>query len=148
MREPVRKVIDQQAYVFHQMPAKASLKLLTRIIKIVGAPIGAGVGSMGGAGDMLEREINLESVVTSLCDRLDENQVERIIDELLSQARHEGEGEVSAPHTFEALFGGNLPHLFKVVMAAFEAEYGNFFGGKPVLQSLAARAGMTLAKQT
>lgn len=148
MREPMRKIIDGQGYVFHQMPAKESLRLLVRITKIIGAPVGAAANSMGKSEAALDQDINLESIMSSLCDRLDEHEVERIIDALLSQARHEGEGELSNQQTFEKLFGGNLPHLLKVVMAAVEAEYGNFFVGKPVFQNLVKMAGMTPAKQT
>lgn len=134
MREPVKKVIDGEQYTFCQLPPKKSLKLLTRILKIIGAPIGAAIGTWDGAGpaedveNILDREIDLGAVVRQLCDRLDENDVEYIVDMLLSQVLHAGKGEVSK--VFDEHFGGRLTHLFKVIFAALEVEYADFFDGK------------------
>jgi len=127
MREPVKKVIDGEQYTFCQLPPKQSLKLLTRILKIIGPALG-GVVSGGNVESILELDIDLGMIVSQLCNRLDENDIEYIVDMLLSQVLHSGKGDLS--RVFDEHFGGRLPHLFKVVAAALEVEYGDFFGGK------------------
>lgn len=151
MREPVDKVIDGETYTFCQLPPKKSLKLLTRLLRIIGPTVGAamegiGAGNLGNVAALIGADIDLSVIVTALCDRLDENEVEAIIDTLLSQVIHNGQGEVSKK--FDALFGGRLPHLFKVVGEALRVEYGDFLAGMPDLSALGARAGMTPAKPT
>ena len=147
MRNPVEVMIDGEEYTFCQLPPKRSLKLMTRIIKIVGAPLGAALnGTKSGQVDLkavMEADIDLSLIVTALCDRLDENEVEAIIDELLSQVIHVGSGEVSKK--FDAHFAGRLPHLFKVVGQALKVEYGDFLAAVPDLKALFPRAGTTPA---
>ncbi len=147
MRNPVEVMIDGEEYTFCQLPPKRSLKLMTRIVKIVGAPLGAALnGTKSGQVDLkavMEADIDLSLIVTALCDRLDENEVEAIIDELLSQVIHVGSGEVSKK--FDAHFAGRLPHLFKVVGQALKVEYGDFLAAVPDLSVLFPRAGTTPA---
>ncbi|MEW5803911.1 MAG: phage tail assembly chaperone [bacterium] len=130
MREPVRKDIDGEQYTFYQLAPKKSLKLLTRILKIIGGPIGTAIGKDGmsmKAESLFDLDIDLGAVVGHLCRNLDENEVEAIVDSLMSQVFVDGKGEVSK--VFDEHFGGRLPHLFKVVFAALEVEYGSFFDG-------------------
>jgi hypothetical protein len=147
MREPVEKIIDGEQYTFCQLPAKKSLKLLTRLTRIVGPSLGAALGtsSEGAVGikAMLDRHLDLGAVVAALCDRLEENEVEAIVDTLLSQVIHAGQGEVS--QKFDVLFAGRLPHLFKVLGAALQLEYGDFLAGGGVTAALAkvGRTAMT-----
>jgi len=143
MRTPVELTIDGEQYTFCQLPPKRSLKLLTRIMRIVGGPLGA---SFKGGKPALDADIDLSVVVTALCDRLDENEVEAIVDELLSQVICAGRGEIS--RQFDAHFAGRLPHLFKVLGQAIRVEYGDFLAGLPDLGAVLARAGMTPAKPT
>ena len=139
MREPVEKIIDGERYTFCQLPPKRSLKLMMRILRIVGPTLGVAVdgvkGSVTGAGvdvqSLMAADIDLARIVAVLCERLDQNEVEAIVDDLLSQTIHAGQGEVS--RKFDALFGGRLPHLFKVVYAALLVEYSDFLAAGPVL---------------
>lgn len=150
MREPVEKVIDGDTYTFCQMSPKQSLKLLTRIVKIVGPTIGAAVdGAKIGGMDIaavIEQEMDISKIVSALCDRLDENEVEAIVDGLLSQVIHSGQGEVSK--RFDVIFGGRLPHLFKVLGEAIKVEYGDFLAGLPDLSTIAAGTGMIRGRST
>ena len=127
MREPVKKTIDGEQYTFCQLPARKNMKLLTRILKIVGPALGGAV-SGGDVESIMDLDIDPGAIISQLCSRLDENEVEYIIDSLLSQVLCAGKGEVSK--VFDQHFGGRLPHMFKVVAAALEVEYGDFFGGK------------------
>ena len=132
MREPLERTIDGEKYTFCQLPAKKSLKLMTRIVRIIGAPIGAALGELPD-GDkvsmevLLDRNFNMGAIVAALCDRLDEDEVEAIVDTLLSQVIHEGAGEISKQ--VDTHFAGRLPHLLKVLAAALSHEYGDFLAG-------------------
>jgi hypothetical protein len=150
MRNPVEVMIDGQQYTFCQLPPKRSLKLMTRIIRIIGAPLGAALNNVkSGQVDiraMMNADIDFSVIVSALCDRLDENEVESIVDELLSQVLHAGKGEVSKQ--FDALFGGRLPHLFKVLAQALKVEYGDFLAGMPDLSAFMPKAGTIPARST
>jgi len=132
-RESKTKTIDGEQYTFYQINPRQSMKCLTRIIKLIGGPMGLGMDTNGldnskDIEDILGSNVNIGVIVSGICDRLDDDNVEYIIDTLLSQTIHKGKGEVSK--SFDELFAGKLPHLFKVVFAAMEVEYGDFFGGK------------------
>lgn len=142
MREPVKKTIDGEQYTFYQMNPRKSLKLMTRILKLIGAPVGTAFGGHEKTKSVFDQDINIGVIVEKLCDRLDENEVEYIIDQLLSQVTVAGKGEISK--VFDEHFAGRLPHLFKVVFACLEVEYGDFLAGLSGLtKSLGGRAGMT-----
>ena len=148
MRNPVESTIDGEQYEFCQLPARQSLKLLTRLMRIVGPTLGTAVNGIASGGldieSVLDADIDFSSIVTALCDRLDENEVTAIVDELLSQVIHQGRGELSK--VFDAHFSGRLPHLFKVLGRALQVEYGNFLAELPDLGAVLARAGMTQAR--
>jgi hypothetical protein len=127
MREPVRKVIDGEEYTFCQLPPKQSIRLLTRILKIIGPALGGAV-SGGNVQSILDLDIDPGMIVSNLCSRLDESDVEYVVDVLLSQVLHSGSGDISK--VFDQHFAGRLPHLFKVIGTALEVQYGDFFGGK------------------
>ncbi len=150
MRNPVEVKIDGEQYTFCQMPPKRSLKLMTRIIRIIGAPLGAAFNGIkaGGAdiGSVMDSDIDVSMIVAALCDRLDENEVEAIVDELLCQVLHAGRGEVSKQ--FDVIFAGRLPHLFKVLAQAVKVEYGDFLAAMPDLSGWLPKAGTTQASQT
>ncbi len=143
MREPVERTIDGETYTFCQMTPTASLKLMVRIARIIGAPMGGIMGDAKVGKDILEQDIDVPGIVSSICANLDQDEVVEIVKAALSQTIHTGKGEVSKQ--FDLIFAGRLPHLFKVVGTALEVEYGDFFGGKPVFQGLLKKAGMTLA---
>lgn len=127
MREPVQKVIDGEQYTFCLLPPRQSIRLLTRILKIIGPALG---GALSGSNveSIMDLDINPGVIVSQLCNRLDEGDVEYIIDMLLSQVLCSGKGDLSK--VFDQHFAGRLPHLLKVVGSALEVQYGDFFGGK------------------
>lgn len=129
MREVVKKIIDGEEYTFCQLPVKTSLKLLTRIVKLIGGSIGKGIGDSGSIDDLGDLDINVGMIISQLCEKIDDDLVTYIIDTALSQTMHSGDGEISKCFDMHFKKTG-LPHLFKVAEAALEAEYGDFFGGK------------------
>ena len=146
MREPVKKVIGGEEYTFCQLPPKKSLKLLTRILKLIGPALGGAMSEDGDAKNIMDLDLGM--VVSQLCARLDENEIEYIIDMLLSQVLHSGKGNLA--QVFDQHFAGRLPHLFNVLGAALEVEYNDFFDGKisDILSGVKAVGGAFRMNQT
>ena len=129
-KEPVKKSIDGQDYIFGRLPVKQSLKQLMKIMKIAGPAIGAATKSSGvsSVSSIMDSDIDLESIMKNLCDHLDEDSVFDIIDIFMKNILFEGK---LLSDVFDSHFGDHgLIHLGKVVVEAAKAEYGDFFGGK------------------
>jgi hypothetical protein len=146
MRELVTKSIDGKLYEFQQFNTTKSLKTLSKLTKFLGEPLMLGLAALGvnpaksvpGAAPItakgfLDRELNGEALakaVAALVDRLDETDVVELVKTLTSESvlcDHK-------PIVFDEHFRGDIGHLFKVIGAALEAQYGNFLGavtGRP-----------------
>jgi len=126
-RDLVKKVIDGETYGFQQFGAKQALKVLTRLTKIVGEPMALAFTAAKGEGKLSTRDIDpdiLASAVRALMERLDEDNVVDLVETLTaSHLLCNGKQIV-----FDVHYEGKLGHLFKVLMAALEVQYGNFFG--------------------
>ena len=130
MRETVKKTIDNQEYEFGQFPATGSLKILTRLAKIVGDPLGMFATAFGSdpKKNFLDQNISgdvINKAVKILVSNLDENEVIDIVKALMSQVLCEGKPIVN----FDVHFQGRLGHLFKVIKACIEVQYSDFFEG-------------------
>ena len=144
-REPIEKVIDGDKFIFYQLPPRKSLNLLLRIFKIIGSPLGNAIGSNQiNQKGILDSNIDIGSVVTSLCEKINVTEVELIINELVSQVICEGQGEVLK--NFDNIFAGKIQLLFKVVYEMLNIEYSGFFGGKSVLQEFLKRTDISQKK--
>lgn len=129
-REPVQKSIDGINYTFCRLPVKQSMKQLIKIMKIAGPALGSAANSLdsGSIASIMEADLDYESVISNLCDNLDEDSIDTIIDVFMQNTLH---GATSLSEIFEPHFGEHgLIHLGKVVAQAAKVEYGNFFGGK------------------
>ena len=91
-KEPVKKSIDGQDYIFGRLPVKQSLKQLMKIMKIAGPAIGAATKSSGvsSVSSIMDSDIDLESIMKNLCDHLDEDSVFDIIDIFMKNILFEG----------------------------------------------------------
>lgn len=143
-REAVEKTIDEEVYTFHQMKPRKSLKVLIKLFKLIGASIGKAAEGMQNKDveSILDIDIDIGAIMGLLADRLDETETEQIIDLMLEQVAHKGKGEVS--NAFDDLFTGRMSHLLKVVGAAMEVEYADFFGEGSVVQGFLKQAAVNL----
>lgn len=135
MAKLVQKKIDDKEYQFGLLnPFKAS-RLLTKLTKIVGPAL----GSMSKGGDVKSiMDMDLSGVMEDLCSRLDEDELESIMITLFEQVLCEGDKMTQA--FVETEFKGSVSTLYKVVFAALEVQFGDFFVGKGVLASLKKKA--------
>jgi hypothetical protein len=123
------KEIDGHVYQFSKFGAKKSLKILRRILGIIGEPFAVAMGSAKGDGKLFERQIDpsiLAGAIKSLIDRADEDTVIQLMEDLCGESGCLCDGKKVL---FDTHYESRLPHLFKVFRAALEVQYGDFFGG-------------------
>lgn len=141
-RELVEKYVDGTEYKIEQFPATKSLRILTTLTKILGEPLSMAfaLAKNEGMNDEKEAEI-LGKAVGTLCAKLDEDQVIHLVKELVASCL-KGEG---AKIQFETEFQGKIGHLFKLLKAILEVQYGDFLGE---LSSLTGGSEMTARQGT
>lgn len=148
MRNEEERTIDDEEYTFYQLGALKSHSLLLKIAKIIGPVFGEMVNSTEGDGKkegldaLLDANIDLSTIIDGLFERADESTVNKIMLTLLSQVTHNGDDGVGAlkkDAIIDNHFMGRLPHMYKVVLAAAEVQYGDFFAEGGILDNLKAK---------
>lgn len=128
-RELIQKEVDGRLYEFQQFTTTVALKTLSQIVQLVGEPLAAlGLGDAGK--QILQREVDLEKAAKALVAELagaGTDDAIKVIKSLVSG------DHVLCDHNkvlFDDHFRGpdGLSHLFRVVWAALEAQFGNFLG--------------------
>jgi len=136
-KQIVKKEIDGAKFTFYYLIPRISTKLLIRLIKIIGPSFGkAFPDSDVKLKDIADIDIQIGPAVDALICRFDEDEVQDIIDILLATVLHEGQGNLGEEAARNELFTGNLSFMFKVVGAALEVQYTDFFGGKLELKNI------------
>ena len=138
MRENKTKTIDGEDFTFYQLnPFKAN-RLLIKLVKIAGPALGSLANSkdVKGVQGLMDSDFDAKALLDSLCDKLDEDQVDSIFKELLSQVHHSGEGSLEKEAACDVFFKGKINLMYKVVFAALEAQFGDFFGANGVFAGL------------
>jgi hypothetical protein len=126
-RELIRKSVDGQDYEFQQFGADKALRLLTRLMKIIGEPMAIGVGALQGPGSLLDKNVDggvLGKAVRALSEKLDEDSVITLVKEFVGEGACVCNG---AKVIFNTHYEARLGHMFKVLKAALEVQYGDFF---------------------
>jgi hypothetical protein len=123
----VEKQVDGSTYEFEKWGAEESLATLAKILKIVGKPLSQLVGSFGSEDGkkLLDQEIDsnlLGSAIGSLMESMDEGSTLALIKKLSSEKVLCDGAKIS----FNLHYQDRLDHLFRVVKAALEVQYGNF----------------------
>lgn len=127
--------IGQNTFTVSQLPAMRALKLSARISKLIGPALAAAAGET----------VNMESVARALFDRLDPDELEKILRELLDTTAVRGAGsDKSGPvmGLFDVLFAGDqLAEVVPLVQFALKAQFGALFTALvPAAASLRAKA--------
>lgn len=145
MRQMVQKEIDGQKYNINPMAPTKAVKLISRIMKLVGGSASAK------AGDGIETQ----DIAAKLLERLDEELVLNIVKDSLDGVnfiKPEGDSEVKfikaqVADIIDAHFGQfPLTHLFKVVWASLEVNFGDFFGESGGLGNMLSKVTSLQAK--
>ncbi len=135
-REALEKSIDGRKYQFTQYGAKEALKMLVRLSKIIGKPMAlsyAALGEKGADGSPQIKGDILAQAIDALMQNAHEDEVLDLCMKLASKdCLCEGR-----QIDFNMHYEGQLPHMFKVIKAALEVQYGNFFGALNDLPGMA-----------
>ncbi len=123
-----------QYQMLYLVPSK-SVKVLTRLMKIISEPLGKALGSMESgeskAESFLNQEINGDLVgkaIVALGERLEEETVWNTIVELLSTVEKANEHNGFSKVTVDVDFRGKIGHLMKVVAKSIQNNYHDFLG--------------------
>jgi hypothetical protein len=131
-----KKEIDGHLYEFEQFGAKKATKLLVRIGRIAGGPLAivgtqiVGQKDRKGLAEKLNSAEVISRVIEALTQKLDENEVLDIIETFTGGDKVLCDGKkISFDHHYQ----NRLDHMFRVLWAALEVQYGNFFGALTAL---------------
>lgn len=124
--------IDGLQYEFQKWGADDSLRVLSRIARIIAEPAGVVIGNLvvGSKGDIKKLldfdfdEDMIAKAIRSLMLNLDEDVNLALIKKISS----EGVMCNGAKISFNTHFQDKLDHLYDVVLAGLEVQYGNFLG--------------------
>ena len=126
--------IDGETYTVTQFPASKNLRLWTRIVRLLGEPLGALVqGAVAAGGLALSAAVDIQGAVKALAEKLEPLEFESLVRDLLSGTFVKGvgpDGNVVAKDVadvFDGLFAGRMTTLFKVLAFVMEENYADFF---------------------
>lgn len=136
-KEPVKKMIGNYEFEFFAFPPREGLKITTRLLKLIGEPLGLVLDSANtaeGKGNIVSRlmEGNIAGdtfsrAMRSLTDRLDENEVIDTIYLLLSRTHIRAPGDHGTRAlNMEVDFAGELGLLIEAAVASVEVNFGSF----------------------
>lgn len=145
--------IDGQKYEFEKWGAEEALSNLLKLSKILGKPLGIAFGAVGKPEEgmpgqkLLDKELDpniIAMAIEALTNNLDEASAISLIKKLSSQNVFCNGAKI----IFNVHYQDKLDHLFKVVYAALEVQYGNFFSAVLGLVGTKQRGVMKRASQT
>lgn len=109
-------------------PGRQGVRMSARLGKILSSFLKA---APSGTGDnkgkkLLDRDVDFSALSTALVENLDEDHVERLILDLLTYTRVNGQ-EVSKPEIFDMVFAGEYGLLLGVLKFVMEVNFTSFF---------------------
>lgn len=129
MKRTTEIVVDDRTYSVSQYSATKGLKLLPKIVKVIGKPLSV----LSGAG--LDAEVTgelLSGAIGDLADALDEGAFERMTKEILETTRMMS--PESRELVFDVDFMGRYWHLIKLLKEVISFQYNDFLAGITGLQ--------------
>lgn len=118
-------VVDELKYEFEKWGAEDSYDTLLDLAKLCGKPIGLAVSAFGGGN--LDEELRpdiISTVFQSIVDGIGDKSVTKAVTKKLVSEKCFCNG---AKINFNTHYQDRLDHMFKVMWAALEVQYGNFF---------------------
>jgi hypothetical protein len=123
-----------------QLPARRALALKTKLIKLFGAPVARLIGStpLSGVVSQLEKQVNADTLVPAieqLVGTLSPEHFFQLILECFASTTVEsenGEHLGVSETSFDVLFSGNLPLMYKALWFTLKVNYADFFGERGI----------------
>jgi len=138
--ETRKKTIDNVEIAVTHLPARTAMRLKIKLVKLLSPSIGqifGGLGKVSKNTSLLDLEIDMSLVSTAiekLSERLDEQEFENLIFEILACTRLDGR-EIDTG-CFDTEFAGNLNLMYKIIWFTLEVNYGSFFGANGIGMNL------------
>lgn len=131
-----KRTIDGDEYEFTQFGAKESIRILSRVLKLVGEPMTLAYASFkddpeGTAKSFFDRDFDkmiLSKAVGAFAERMDDEAVLDLIETLTAKSNVICNG---AKIDFNSHYEQRLGRMFKVLLAALEVQFGNFLEELP-----------------
>jgi len=130
-KEPVEKIIEGEEYTFYYLDPDTSIDVLEKIIKLIGPSIGSAFSKEENINikDIMNLNINIGDAIATLSHNISAKETKYIIKILCKNIFCKGRGKLSDIVVYNDLFTGNLKLLFKILVIAFEVQYGDFLEG-------------------
>lgn len=124
-----KRTIDGNEYTFYQFPATQGTKVLMRLAKLVGEPLGMlgggvlkdGIQSAVGA----NAETAIGKAVKALTENIDVEDTFDLIKTFFDHVQHKGN---ALSDIYDVHFQGKYSLIVKLLKVAIEVQFGNFFG--------------------
>lgn len=121
MRNIVEKQVDSHTYAFTKFETSKGLDILERLIQLVGEPI-AMMGGMSAEEGVDQNDSSiLAKAMGALQSGMSKQKTAPLLKDILVGATCDGK-----PIGFEIHFAQRYGHLFKVIWAALEVQFGDF----------------------
>lgn len=117
--------VDGSVYEFEKWDADTALDVLLDIVPLVGGPLGAALGSIA-TGEGLDTELNPQ-MIGLIFEALTKNFSKSAVKPLIIKLSSEKVFSDGKKIVFKTYYQDRLMHMFKVVHAALEVQYANFF---------------------
>ena len=122
--------LDGNEYTITMLPADQGLKVLTRLTKLVGAPL----MELGKAQKDKEHMMDhLKNAVILLGERMEEDEVVSLVIKLLSCVIYKPHGSYSLDKKWTTHFQGKYGQLFKLLTEVVDYNYEDFFAVLPTV---------------
>ncbi|WP_406858490.1 phage tail assembly chaperone [Alsobacter sp. KACC 23698] len=125
------KKIANRTYRYDRMPADQGLRMLLRLLKVLGPA--RGIIEAIAESDEAERDAKAMSAIGDFIGEMDSDAVYSIVMDMVKQVRVDG--ELAVPGVMD------LQELLQVAMFALQTEFGSFFAdgaGSALLKGRAA----------
>lgn len=123
-REVKEYQVNGNTYSVTPFNGREALKIKAILARMLGPFLGNALGGDPSKG-IMDQSIDISKAVNALVDRLDENDVERLVMRLLAQTRRNGK-EVGNSAVFDEVYAANLSELYQALWRVLEANYGDF----------------------
>jgi len=144
MRSGTVKMIDDKEYeIWHVMP-KEAVRIITKLSKVILEPIGQALGKQN-LKDLIpnlnliendkknetdtDTKIDVASALKSLSERLDEHELQDIMDTMFKYVHIKTETGGFVPVDINRDFRGKILHMGSVLAAALEVNFADFLSG-------------------
>lgn len=126
MREGIKKIIDDVEYEIWHLPPRKAMAILTKLTKLFGEPIGKALGGVKNLDSSIDFDI-LGSAIGVLTNKLDEVEVQEIIDSLFKYVKIRNEKGALMDVNIDLHFHGKIMHLLNVAGESLEVNFSDFF---------------------